>query len=91
MAALVPDFAEPPGNITGLTLTSRQQREKCLQLFKEAVPGIRRVGVLFNPLNPVWQRLSGGAERRRASLGDRAGAGRGAWPRRNRPSIRGDG
>ena len=46
MAALVPDFAQPPGNITGLTLTSREQREKCLQLFKEAVPGIRRVGVL---------------------------------------------
>ena len=23
MAALVPDFAHPPGNITGLTLTSR--------------------------------------------------------------------
>ena len=55
MAALVADFAQPPGNITGLTLTSRQQREKCLQLFKEAVPGIKRVGVLFNPLNPVWR------------------------------------
>ena len=55
MAALVPDFAQPPGNITGLTLTSREQREKCLQLFKEAVPGIRRVGVLFNPLNPAWR------------------------------------
>jgi putative ABC transport system substrate-binding protein len=55
MAALAPDFARPPGNITGLTLTSREQREKCLQLFKEAVPGIRRVGVLFNPLNPIWR------------------------------------
>lgn len=55
MAALVSDFASPPGNVTGLTLTSRDQREKCLQLFKEAVPGIRRVGVLFNPLNPIWR------------------------------------
>jgi putative ABC transport system substrate-binding protein len=55
MAALVPDFARPPGNITGLTLTSREQRDKCLQLFKEAVPGISRVGVLFNPLNPAWR------------------------------------
>jgi putative tryptophan/tyrosine transport system substrate-binding protein len=55
MAALVPDFAQPPRNITGLTLTSREQREKCLQLFKEAVPRIRRVGVLFNPLNPIWR------------------------------------
>jgi putative ABC transport system substrate-binding protein len=55
MAALVPDFSQPPGNITGLTLTSRQQREKCLQLLKEAAPGITRVGLLLNPLNPLWQ------------------------------------
>ena len=55
MAALVPDFAHPAGNITGMTLTSRQQHEKCLQLLKEAAPGITRVGVLLNPLNPVWQ------------------------------------
>ena len=55
MASLVPDFAHPAGNITGLTLTSREQREKGLQLLKEAVPEIRRVGVLFNPLNPGWR------------------------------------
>ena len=55
MASLVPDFAHPPGNITGLPITSREQREKCLQLLKEAVPGVKRVGVLFNPLNPVWR------------------------------------
>jgi putative ABC transport system substrate-binding protein len=55
MTALVPDFARPPGNITGLTLTSREQREKCLQLLKEATPGITRVGVLLNPLNAVWK------------------------------------
>jgi putative ABC transport system substrate-binding protein len=54
MAALVPDFAHPPGNITGLTLTGRHQQEKALQILKEAVTGIRRVGVLFNPLNPAW-------------------------------------
>jgi putative ABC transport system substrate-binding protein len=55
MAALVPNLAHPPGNITGLTLGSREQREKCLQLLKEAAPGVTRVGVLLNPLNPVWQ------------------------------------
>ena len=27
---------------------------KCLQLLKEAVPNIKRVGVLLNPLNPIW-------------------------------------
>ncbi|MCC2663221.1 MAG: hypothetical protein K0R41_2596 [Geminicoccaceae bacterium] len=54
MAALVPDFAHPPGNITGLPITGLRQREKCLQLLKEAAPAITRVGVLVNPLNPAW-------------------------------------
>jgi putative ABC transport system substrate-binding protein len=54
MAALVADFAHPAGNVTGMTLNNRQQHEKCLQLLKEAAPGITRVGVLLNPLNPVW-------------------------------------
>ena len=55
MAVLIADFAHPPGNITALTLTSRERREKCLQLLKEVVPGVKRVGVLFNPLNPAWR------------------------------------
>jgi putative tryptophan/tyrosine transport system substrate-binding protein len=55
LASLVPDFAHPPGNITGLTLNSREQHEKCLQLLKETARSIRRVGVLINPLNPVWR------------------------------------
>jgi putative tryptophan/tyrosine transport system substrate-binding protein len=59
MGALVPDFAHPPGNITGLTLTGRHQQEKALQILKEVVPGIKRVGVLFNPLNPAWRGYPG--------------------------------
>jgi putative ABC transport system substrate-binding protein len=55
MAALVADFAHPAGNVTGMTLNNRQQHEKCLQLLKEAAPSVTRVGVLLNPLNPVWQ------------------------------------
>lgn len=34
MTALVHDFAHPAGNVTGLTLNSREQHEKCLQLLK---------------------------------------------------------
>jgi putative tryptophan/tyrosine transport system substrate-binding protein len=55
MAALVPDFARPPGNITGLTLNSREQQEKCLQLLKEVAPSAERIGLLLHPLNPLWQ------------------------------------
>jgi putative ABC transport system substrate-binding protein len=54
MAALVADFAHPAGNITGLTLNEVRQHEKCLQLLKEAAPGVSRVGLLLNPLNPAW-------------------------------------
>jgi putative ABC transport system substrate-binding protein len=59
MAALVRDFAHPLGNITGLTTTSRLLHEKCLQLLKEVAPGSKRVGVLINPLNPVWRDYPG--------------------------------
>jgi putative tryptophan/tyrosine transport system substrate-binding protein len=54
LATLVPDFARPPGNITGFTFTSLEQRQKGLQLLKEVAPHIRRVGLLLNPLNPAW-------------------------------------
>jgi len=59
MAALVSDFAQPTGNVTGLTLNSREQHQKCLQLLKEAAPSVTRVGVLLNPLNPVWDDYPG--------------------------------
>ena len=55
MAGIVTDFAHPPGNVTGLTLAGPEQYEKCLQLLKEAAPGVTRVGLLLNPLNPAWQ------------------------------------
>jgi putative ABC transport system substrate-binding protein len=50
----VPNFAHPGGNITGFTLNSGFQHEKCLQLLKEVAPQVSRVGVLLNPLNPAW-------------------------------------
>ena len=56
LAELVGDMVRPTGNITGLTLDSRDQQEKCLQYLKEAAPHITRVGVLRNPLNPAWRR-----------------------------------
>jgi putative ABC transport system substrate-binding protein len=55
MAGIVTDFAHPPGNVTGLTLAGPEQYEKCLQLLKEAAPGVTRLGLLLNPLNPAWQ------------------------------------
>jgi putative ABC transport system substrate-binding protein len=46
---LVASLARPGGNITGLTTLARELDQKRLQLFKETVPGLARVGVLWNP------------------------------------------
>ena len=43
---LVDSLARPGGNITGLTGLTRELSGKRLELLKEAVPGISRVGVL---------------------------------------------
>jgi putative ABC transport system substrate-binding protein len=44
---LVDSFARPNGNVTGLTLMTRDLSGKRLELLKEAVPGVSRVGVLW--------------------------------------------
>jgi ABC-type uncharacterized transport system substrate-binding protein len=43
---LVDSLARPGGNITGLTRRTRELGERRLELLKEVVPGISRVGVL---------------------------------------------
>jgi len=44
---LVDSFARPGGNITGLTRLTKDLNGKRLELFKELVPGMSRVGVLW--------------------------------------------
>jgi putative ABC transport system substrate-binding protein len=45
-AGIVDGWAHPGGNITGVTRLTRDLSGKRLELFKEAVPGISRVGIL---------------------------------------------
>jgi putative ABC transport system substrate-binding protein len=45
-SGLIESLARPGGNITGLTRFTRELNGKRLELFKEAVPGIARLGVL---------------------------------------------
>src|SRR5437870_3995938 len=45
----VQSFPRPGGNITGFSTSDAPIMGKWLQLLKEAAPGIRRVGVIFNP------------------------------------------
>jgi len=51
-AGLVESLARPGGNVTGLTLLNRELGGKRLELFKEAVPKVARVAVLYDPANP---------------------------------------
>ena len=48
-AGLVDSLARPGGNVTSLTLLSRELGGKRLELFKEAVPKVARVAVLYDP------------------------------------------
>ncbi|MBC9876718.1 ABC transporter substrate-binding protein [Bradyrhizobium sp. INPA01-394B] len=45
----VESLAHPGGNVTGFTSSTPEMGGKWLQLIREAVPDIARVGVLFNP------------------------------------------
>jgi len=51
-AGLVESVARPGGNVTGLTSLSRELGGKRLELLKEAVPKVARVGILYDPANP---------------------------------------
>lgn len=48
-SGLVASMAKPGGNVTGLTQISPDLSAKRLELLKETLPAIRRVGILWNP------------------------------------------
>ena len=49
---LIASLARPGGNITGLTSVSTDLAGKRLELLKETVPRLTRVGILWNPADP---------------------------------------
>ena len=51
-SGLVTSLSRPGGNVTGLSFLGPETVAKCLQLLKEAVPGITRAAVLSHPGNP---------------------------------------
>ena len=49
---LVASLARPGGNITGISLIAAELHAKCVELFRDALPGIRRVAALGNASDP---------------------------------------
>jgi putative ABC transport system substrate-binding protein len=49
----VASLAKPGGNVTGVSLLGPEVSGKRLQLLKQAVPGITRVAVIWNPDDPA--------------------------------------
>ena len=50
---LIESLARPGGNVTGLTNLGVELGGKRLELFKEAVPKVARVAVVYDPANPA--------------------------------------
>ena len=44
-----------PPKSASVTLIGVSATQKCLQLLKEAAPGVSRIAVLLNPDNPAWR------------------------------------
>lgn len=68
-SGLVASFARPGGNVTGVTALIESLSAKRLELLKEAVPGVARVGVLSTPAYPIGARLHQEVEEAARALG----------------------
>ena len=51
-SGLVASLARPGRNVTGFTILGPELEGKRLELLKQAVPGLSRLAVLWNPSNP---------------------------------------
>ena len=49
------NFAKPVANVTGFTLNvgGEDDDRLCLQLLKEAAPGVSRIAVVVHPMTPT--------------------------------------
>ena len=66
---LIRSLAHPEGNATGLAGASAELNGKRLELLRELVPRLKRVGVLRDPANPASLRHLRGAEAAARTLG----------------------
>jgi putative ABC transport system substrate-binding protein len=65
----VDSLARPGGNITGLTVMMSETAAKSLELLEEAVPGLSRVAVVWDPATPSHRPALDAVEVRGRALG----------------------
>ena len=56
-SGLIASLARPEANITGTSVMNDEVVGKQLELLKEILPKISRVAAMWNPANPVFQKL----------------------------------
>ena len=65
-AGLVASLSRPGGNVTGITSLTSELSGKRVELLKELLPGLSRVGVIWNSANPgasrSWDETQGAAK-----------------------------
>jgi putative ABC transport system substrate-binding protein len=66
---LIASLARPGGNVTGSTFITEETIGKQLELLKAVVPRIARVGVVINPVNPVYSVVLKASEAPARALG----------------------
>ena len=66
---VVKDFTHPSGNITGLSSMSEDLVGKQLQILREAIPGLTKVAVLWDPQSGTHRHEVERAKRAAAALG----------------------
>ena len=54
---LVASLNRPGGNITGISLMAAELHGKCIELFRDMLPSVRRVAVLLNAEDPFWKQV----------------------------------
>lgn len=66
VAQMVKSYARPGGNVTGVSCFSAELAVKRIELLKDAIPSLRRIGFLYDPRNP-------GKDKELAEVRDAAG------------------
>ena len=69
VTGLVANLASPGGNITGASFFFQEIAAKRLELLKEAVPGVSRVLLIWNPANAVQEPVVKAIEATAKTLG----------------------